>query len=185
MSDKLIDLTNKEDEDLMLLYQNGSVLAFNEIYNRHSCRIYSFLYKKTSKQIVAEELTQEVFLKLHRSKALYNRSLPFSPWLFSISRSVFLDFLKKKSLEQSTPPEDLNRIADQDMNSNLNISQLSIDLSALKILPDTQEKVVSMRIIDEATFNEIASKLNTTPENARQIFSRAIRKIRNSFLGKE
>ena len=60
-----------------------------------------------------------------------------------------------------------------------------MDVSLLNILPSTSEKVVSMRIIDQATFDEIAGKLNTTPDNARQIFSRAIKKLRKSIVGKE
>lgn len=185
MSDELKDLTNKEDEKLMELYQNGSDLAFNEIYLRYAGRIYSFFFKKTANASASQDLTQETFLKLHRSKNLYKKSLPFSPWLFSISRSVFLDFLKRKKKEDSTSPKEISIMVDQDVDS-MNISYASsMDLNLLHILPAAQEKVVSMRVIDEATFDEIARRLNTTPDNARQIFSRALRKLRDSFLGKE
>lgn len=84
MSDELKDITNKDDEKLMELYQNGSDLAFNEIYSRYAGRIYSFFYKKGTNTSASQDLTQETFLKLHRSKSLYNKSLPFLPWLFSI-----------------------------------------------------------------------------------------------------
>lgn len=185
MSDELKDLTNKDDEKLMELYQNGSDLAFNEIYGRYAGRIYSFFYKKAASVSTSQDLTQETFLKLHRSKNLYNKSLPFAPWLFSISRSVFLDFLKKQTKEDSTSPEDILKMADQGAGS-LNIpNATSVDMNLLNVLPATHEKVVSMRIFDEATFDEIANRLDTTPDNARQIFSRAIRKLRNSFSGKE
>ena len=64
MSDELKDLTNKEDEKLMELYQNGSDLAFNEIYLRYAGRIYSFFFKKTANASASQDLTQETFLKL-------------------------------------------------------------------------------------------------------------------------
>lgn len=185
MSDELKDLTNKDDEKLMELYQIGSDLAFDEIYRRYAGRIYSFFYKKVANKAGSQDLTQETFLKLHRSKSLYSKSLPFSPWLFSISRSVFLDFLKKGTKEDSRSPEEILKIADQGVDSMCVSKETPVDMNLLNILPATHEKVVSMRIIDEATFDEIASKLNTTPDNARQIFSRAIRKLRSSFLGKE
>lgn len=185
MSDELKDLTNKEDEKLMELYQNGSDLAFNEIYRRYAGRIYSFFLKKAANASASQDLTQETFLKLHRSKNLYNKSLPFSPWLFSISRSVFLDFLKRKTKEDSTSPEEISKIVDQGVDSMSISNAASMDMNLLNILPATHGKVVSMRIIDEATFDEIASRLNTTPDNARQIFSRALRKLRDSFLRKE
>lgn len=185
MSDEYKNLKNKDDERLMELYQNGSDLAFDEIYSRYSGRIYSFFYKKQNHVSTSEDLTQETFLKLHRSKSLYKKTLPFSPWLFSISRSVFLDHLKKKSKEDLTSPEEISKIVDKSTDSKDVSNGTSVDVSLLNILPSTSEKVVSMRIIDQATFDEIAGKLNTTPDNARQIFSRAIKKLRKSIVGKE
>lgn len=184
MSDEHKNLKNKDDEQLMELYQNGSELAFDEIYSRYAGRIYGFFYKKQDNVSMSQDLTQETFLKLHRSKSLYKKTLPFSPWLFSISRSVFLDHLKKKSKEDLTSPEEISKIVDK--RTDLDISTGTfVDASLLNVLPSTSEKVVRMRIIDEATFDEIAGKLKTTPDNARQIFSRAIKKLRNSFVGKE
>ncbi|MCK6597667.1 MAG: sigma-70 family RNA polymerase sigma factor [Bdellovibrionaceae bacterium] len=180
MSDKFKDLTKKDDEELMVLYQNGSNLAFDRIYDRYSGRIYNYFYKKRAQSTLAQDLTQETFLKLHRSKNLYKNSLPFAPWIFSISKSVFLDYLKKSSFEESTPSEDLNKFTDK---VSLPIAE-STEFSSedfLKVLPTSQEKVVQMRVVDEATFNEIAIKLNTTPENVRQIFSRAVKKLRSQF----
>lgn len=185
MSDEYKGLKSKKDEELMELYQNGSSQAFDEIYNRYAKRIYGFFFKKGLVSIIAQDLTQEAFLKVHRSKNLYDKSLLFSPWVFSISRSIFLDFVKRKHIEDPTEPEIISNLADKYEETSKTYSQDRTDLNVLNILPENQQIVVKMRAIEEATFDEIADRLNTTPDNARQIFSRGIRKLHLNFSGKE
>ena len=168
------DLQTWSDEDLMSIYVKDDPMAFEILYHRHSPRVISFLTKKTKSEKFSQDLAQEVFLKLHRSRHLYNSILPFAPWLFSITRSVFLDAVKKRSLEDLTEAKDFDKIA-----APLAPESLNLDLS---VLPEIQQKVVSLRVYDEQTFEEIAKNLFTTPENARQIFSRGIKKLK-SILG--
>ncbi|MEK6579254.1 MAG: sigma factor, partial [Bdellovibrionota bacterium] len=84
------DLKDQSDEELMTLYQTGSLAAFDVLFNRHSGRVLAFLRKKVLSE-TAQDLTQEVFEKLHRSRAKYNPRYPFLPWLFTVSRNVLLD----------------------------------------------------------------------------------------------
>lgn len=163
----------------MGLYQKGDEASFEVIYQRYSNRVLSYLLKKVKSDKTAQDLTQEVFLKLHRSRSQYNGLLPLAPWIFSISRSIFLDFTKKKSLEVATPPEEFDGL------QAVPIAINNEPLELLDILPEEQRATISLRIVDEATFDEIALKLSTSPENARQIFSRGIRKLKSSFGKRE
>ncbi len=177
MSDNLLT----SDEELMKSYQNGSEAAFDMLFHRYAGKVLGFLKKRTIGQKAQEDLLQEVFLKLHRSKHLYNPTLPFPPWLFSITRSVLLDSFKKKNLEVSTDIKEFDQVEAQPENANS-----EIDLTdTLLTLPPTQQKVIQMRVYDEKTFEEIASKLSTSPENARQLFSRAVKKVRSLVRGKD
>ncbi len=168
----------------MELYQKGDGQAFEWIYQRFVSRILGYLRKKTGSERQAQDLAQEVFLKLHRSREQYNEMLPLAPWIFSISRSVFLDFAKKKSMEDSTAPEEF------DFLQAPSVEPGSKDLSpksseALDSLPELQRQAVQFRVFDDATFDEIAEKLSTSPENARQLLSRGLKKLKTSFAGKE
>ncbi len=164
----------------MQSYQLGASAAFDILFQRHSKRVFGFLSKRLSQKNEAEDLLQEVFFKLHRSKHLYNTTLPFTPWLFSITRSVFLDFAKKKNLEDSVDVNEFDKIP----NYESQIPQR--DLSDLVTsLPQAQNQAVSLRIYDDKTFDEIALRLSTTPENARQLFSRGLKKIRQSLERKD
>jgi RNA polymerase sigma factor (sigma-70 family) len=182
MSDKAQeDYNAKSDEELMEFYQMGNDLAFEILFHRHSGRVFGFLSKRLTKKKDADDLLQDVFLKLHRSKHLYNNTLPFSPWLFSITRSVLLDSVKKKQLEDPTEPAnfDLLQVEKNQAEQNYDLDKI------ITSLPPQQQQVVNMRIYDEQTFEEIADRLSTSPENARQLFSRGIKKLRELIGLKE
>jgi len=79
---KISNMEAFSDEELMVMYQTGSEEAFDSLYRRHSEKIYGFLRRRVWNDERAAELYQEVFLKMHRSKQLYNKSLPALPWMF-------------------------------------------------------------------------------------------------------
>ena len=175
------DLKEKSDEDLMELYKLGNSMAFDFLFQRHSGQVLGYLKRRVSKDKDAQDILQDIFLKLHRSKHQYDRSLPFLPWLFSITRSVWLDSLKKKNLEYVTESEVIENMMNA---SNANpvtfqTDSSGLDLKILNQLPATQKKAVSMRVIDDATFDEIGLKLSTSPENARQLVSRGLKGLRD------
>lgn len=167
------DFEKQSDEQLMNSYIKDEMVAFEVLYSRYSAKVLGYLTQKTRSPKQAQDLMQEAFLKLHRSRHLYKSMLPFAPWLFSITRSVFLDFAKKKSLEDVTEIEKFDNLsvieASQDTVPDIDLSSLSA----------TQKQVVALRVYDEATFEEIADRLSTTPDNARQIFSRAVKSLKS------
>ena len=169
----------KTDEQLMQLYQNGEVAAFDELFKRHSGKIYGFLLKRARNNQTAADLSQEVFIKLHKSKHLYNSSLPALPWIFSMTNSVFLDFLKKRS-EVLTGDGQIETLADAQ--SEIVLSSMEIE-PLINQLPTQQREAVQMRYIDEKSFEAISIALETSPDNARKIVSRGIKSLKGFFTG--
>lgn len=174
---------DKSDEDLMEYYKMGEVVAFELLFERHSGKVLSYLSKRLQAPKEAQDLLQEVFFKLHRSRHQYNRTLPFSPWLFSITRSMWIDFLKKRRLEDATDPEVIDKLAQ--VTSGLGSSELSFGKEILDGLPANQKEAVGLRIYDEATFDEIALRLSTSPENARQLVSRGLKRLKQIWGNRE
>lgn len=183
---KKSDLEDKSDEDLMEIYKMGNVIAFEILFIRHSGRVLGYLSKKLKFPKEAKDLLQEVFFKLHRSRHLYNQTLPFSPWLFSITRSIWCDFLKKHQLEDATESQILERMVTLAQDSAIPDFKSKISgIEILNQLPINQKEAVSLRIYDEATFEEIALKLSTSPENARQLVSRGLKRLKTVLKSKE
>jgi RNA polymerase sigma factor (sigma-70 family) len=167
---RLHDLT---DEELMTMYQSGAEDAFQLLYARHAEKIYGFLKRRVWNEEKASELYQEVFLKMHRSKHLYNVSLPALPWMFSITRSVLVDGLRRErkfEKDQEFLGNEVLVVPEENRFSEVK--------SLIRNLPEEQRRVVELRFVDEKTFEEIASALSTSPGNVRKIVSRAVGKLK-------
>ncbi len=161
------------DEELMVMYQAGSEEAFQTLYRRHSEKIYGFLRGRVWNDERAAELYQEAFLKVHRSKHLYNKSLPALPWIFSITKSVLIDGLR---VDQRARRDAENSSAGGSSEEQRSFGEVA---SLMSRLPEGQRKAVELRYIDEKTFEEIAASLETSSENARKIVSRAVAKLKS------
>jgi len=173
-----MQIENLSDEELMVLYQKGDFLAFEILYHRHSGRIYEYLKKKVSATEVAQDLLQEVFSKIHKSRDSYNKQFPFLPWVFTIARNTAFDFFKlretKISTKSDSSPELLNSLVGEAEQSEPN-SMLG---KILEKLPQRQKQVIERRYLDEWTFEQIASDVGTSEENVRQLISRGLKKLR-------
>lgn len=167
------NFNSQSDEELMRYYQEGREEAFSVLFERHSRRVLGFLSKKLGNVQSAQDLTQEVFLKLHRSRMQYTATLPFVPWLFSITRSVWIDGLKKKKNEKLIGHALLEKLSPT-TEPVLPFNNPEI----LDHLLPNQKTAISMKVYDDATFEEIALRLATSPENARQLVSRGLRNLK-------
>lgn len=167
-------LNEQSDEDLMALYQGGSEEAFRKLYTRHSGKVFGFLKSRTKSDQEASDLFQEVFVKIHRSKHLYNKSLPVLPWIFSVTHSVLIDGHRKVARKKEVYGVDFDRLATAEREE----SELDNVLPLTHQLPHQQQIALQMRYVEEKTFEEIAERLKTSPVNVRQIISRSIRHLK-------
>jgi RNA polymerase sigma-70 factor (ECF subfamily) len=156
----------------MLAYQLGDENAFRELYARHSGRVLGFLRSKVREEAKARDIFQATFLKLHKSRSLYNPAFPFTPWLFTICRNELFDALRKQKRSIEDLTAEVPEIAATEPDKT------AVDLN---LLSATQRQAVEMRFADDASFEEIAKALETSPTNARQIVSRAIRALRSLY----
>ena len=165
------------DEQLMELYKNGSMEAFEELYGRHKAKVYGYLSKRVRSRFDRDEIQQNVFLKLHRSRHRYNNSFPFLPWLFTICRSVMIDFIRSKEAKEG------NLVQDDGIIDTLSAAEKEapgIDgmAPAMAKLNKDQREAIRMRYGEDFSFEEIAKRLDTSVPNARKVLSRAVKKLR-------
>lgn len=172
------ELKDRSDEELMTLYQNGDYAAFECLYQRHSGRVFHYFKGKVSSE-VAQDLLQETFMKIHRSRAQYQSQYPFLPWLFTVTRNNMNDFFKSADQnvikigidECSLPLQVIPATSEHDLSQ------------AISGLPHAQRRAIELRYLNEWSFEKIAEEMKTTPENSRQIISRGIKKIRSFLKG--
>lgn len=87
-------------ESLMKSYQNGDRQAFECLFEELHPKILQYLASKAWDRTVAEDLLQETFLQIHRSRATYQPGKPVLPWIFGIARYVFLMYLRSSKKER-------------------------------------------------------------------------------------
>jgi len=158
------------DERLMQEYQLGNEQAFSILYARYSRKVYGYLLAKLKDPSKADDVFQATFLKLHRTRSRYDASFPFLPWLFTICRNVMIDELRSKKNEILSDEMDLLPALSPENNA--------IPALSLNGLPPEQRQAIELRYGKELSFDEIAKHLETSQENARQLISRGIRKLR-------
>jgi RNA polymerase sigma-70 factor, ECF subfamily len=84
---------SEEDHELralMIRYQGGSIDAFQEIYSQLAQGVRRYLSHLAGGSEIADDLLQETFLQMHRSRAAYNPNYAVRPWVFGLARNVFL-----------------------------------------------------------------------------------------------
>src|SRR5919202_1967612 len=81
---------DQELRALMIRYQGGSLEAFQEIYAQLAPGVRRYLLHLASGSDIADDLLQETFLQMHRSRAAYNSTYAVRPWVFGLARNVFL-----------------------------------------------------------------------------------------------
>lgn len=162
------------DEELMVQYLAGNAEAFNELFARYKGRVQAYLIKQVRDAKVAEDLFQQVFAKLHKSRALYDPERLFPAWLFSICRNVVRDHFRAMKRRPDVSEKDVESIE-----AEVPIERESSDLDeVLALLSDRQRQALRLRFEEDLDFDLMARKMNTTQENVRQILSRTIRMIR-------
>ncbi len=176
MTDETYKIEHLSDEELMSRYKVGEYLAFEELYRRHSGRVYGFILKRIKSRERSEELLQESFLRLHRNRSRYNDSLPFLPWLFTIARSAMIDGVRSDARSLRTQQS----FTEQNL-AELQAVSVSIDID-IQSLSSREREAVELRYGSDLDFNAIAARLNTSSTNVRQIISRAVKKLRAAFV---
>jgi len=160
------------DELLMIRYQRGDRDAFVSLVKRHKLRIYNFVLRYVKHRATADELAQEVFLRVVQKAVEFKHEARFSTWLYAIARNLCIDHLRKQSLrrhpslDQSASEEPSGRtlgetLADPRPRSNVERSAASSEVGqsiirAVDDLPQDQREVFLLREIGGLPFKEIA-----------------------------
>ena len=89
------------DAELMLRVKDGDGASFGVLLDKHRLSVIHFLYRMVQNQAVAEELAQEVFLRVYRSRSTYEPTAKFTTWLFRIATHLALNALRDGKHEKS------------------------------------------------------------------------------------
>ena len=98
----------EQDAQLMLGVREGDTHSFTLLLERHRMPVIHFLYRMVQNQAIAEELAQEVFLRVYKSRESYEPTAKFTTWLFRISTHLALNWIRDKRYEQKSHSLDVD-----------------------------------------------------------------------------
>lgn len=176
----------------------GDHTAFHELVGQYKKKIYYLAYDITGNHQEAEDISQEVFIKMFRSLKKFRRDAKMSSWLYQITVNASIDTLRKKSSKPKRSIDEFDhlyiqeglttgRAANFDPVSSAESSQIQNHISqALQKITPKERTVFVMRHYNDLKLNEIAEILNVTIGTVKSLLFRAIKKLRkelSSYMG--
>lgn len=178
-----VNYSKLSDGALFDLYCKGDLAAFDCYYEKMSPKIWGFVKKRIQSTAHAEDIYQEVWLKIHRSREQYDPKYPVNPWVFTIVRSVLYDGLRvvQRNKEHLVEEEVMDqKIAQASMENDKKSSAPDWD-HGLGNLTAEQKNMIELRYLKDWSFGEIAKSLGLSEDNTRQKISRIVKKLRGRF----
>jgi len=179
----------ERDAQLMLRVREGDHSSFGMLLERHRGPVVHFLYRMVQNQAVSEELAQEVFLRVYRSRETYEPTAKFTTWLFRIATHVALNSIrdcKKEKGHESLDEEMLDgterQVADrqptveQEMVHEVKLREVR---QAIEALPAKQRAAVLMHKYESLDYAQIAGVLGCSESAIKSLLFRAYETLRD------
>lgn len=176
------------DAELMLRVKEGDGSSFTILLEKYRTAVIHFLFRMVQNQAVAEELAQEVFLRVYRSRASYEPTAKFTTWLFRIATHLALNCLRDGKSERSQECLDDNSVdgpARQLSDRTPSVEQrlvyeakLDEVRRAISGLPEKQRAAVLMHKYQEMEYSQIAKVLGCSDSAIKSLLFRAYETLR-------
>ena len=183
----MLDPEKYEESKLVSLLAEDSEYAFQLIYDRHRNRIYKTATRFLKSPILAQEVVQDVFMKLWLSRKTLKPTQPIEAWLHTVSKNNIINRLKKVSNEWKVMNE-LPYITANKSNTTENSVQdaeyAAILQTAINTLPEQQKKAYLLSRNENLTYIQIGEKLELSPLTVKTHISRALLHIKQALAEK-
>lgn len=172
------------DEEVMEAVKNGDLHQVSILFERYHKRIFNFLARMTLDRDTAEDLTQNVFLRIIKYRSSYREGNRFQSWIYQVARNVFSDqyqSLKNKGGYQV----DVNHISDHvpDMDESMQKDEQEQQLHrSLNRLPDEQRELLILTRFQQMKYEDVATIMDTSVANIKVRVHRAIQKLRQYYF---
>jgi RNA polymerase sigma-70 factor (ECF subfamily) len=156
--------------------------ALGELYDRYEARIYSYIYRRTGNESLAEDLTAQVFLKMLEAIRIdkgWHSS--FSGWLYRIAHNAVIDYYRQRDRQQQVSLEDTLTTTASDHNPVV-MAEASLDAHRLRTaigrLTEEQSEVITLRFLEGYSISEVAEMLDKTEGSIKALQYRAVTTLR-------
>ena len=176
------------DAELMLRVKRGDSASFGVLLGKHRLSVIHFLYRMVQNHAVAEELAQEVFLRVYRSRESYEPTAKFTTWLFRIATHLALNSLRdgknerlQERLDDGSSELPVRQVSDTRPSvEEAMVYQARLDevRRAVAALPEKQRAAVLMHKYEEMEYSQIARVLSCSESAVKSLLFRAYESLR-------
>jgi RNA polymerase sigma-70 factor, ECF subfamily len=170
-------MTEPSSAHLMRRYALGDSEAFDELFRRHEGRAFRYFVRRTGSKERAQDLYQDLFLRLHRSRHRFDPSLPFEPWFYKLAHRVYLDDVRHafglRELAESDRDE-----ASQEPDVERQALAAGEVGRLLRVLSAEQQRVLIASKLEGLGYREVARDLGKSVAAVKQEGARTLRKLR-------
>jgi len=180
------------DAELMCRFQRGDLAAYEDLVGRYTIRLHRFLQRLVLNAAVAEELTQDTFLRVFLARERYQASATFSTWIYRIATNLALNWLRdSRHVRQAASLEALTifgtrmqipcpvRTAEQDL---LELAERDRIRLAITALPERQRLAVILHKYEGMDYENIARTLGCSVPALKSLLCRAYAVLRGRLI---
>lgn len=177
-------LQEPSDRELMASVQAGDLARLGELFERHQGKLFNFFLKLSRHRATAEDLVQEVFVRMLKYRHTYRPEAEFSPWMFTLARNAATDIYRARPKELPQDPEAPEPAADlphpiEGLEKAEQARRLRAALA--RLAPEKRELLVFARF-SEMRYEEIAGLLGVSIGAVKVRVHRALKDLKQAYL---
>jgi RNA polymerase sigma-70 factor (ECF subfamily) len=173
--------SHTEDSALMLRYKDGDVAAFEALYRRHNDSLYRYLLHLSQNRAAAEDVFQDVWSKIIKSRDNYRPTARFSTFLFRVAHNCFIDYVrrnKRHAHNAAIDPDSRPNPADEpELATEKGFARRRM-ANALQTLPEEQRDVFLLYEEAGLSIDAIATATGVNRETAKSRLRYAVTKLK-------
>jgi len=182
------------DAEVMLRVKAGDESAFDFLVQKYRRPLVSFMYRMAHNAAVAEDLAQEVFLRVYRSRQTYEASAKFTTWLYRIATNLAVNYARDTRKERPEVTVSLDE-PDEETGTTLDVadSRVTVEESLLRrermlairkkveALPERQKMAVIMHKYQQMDYKQISDVLKLSESATKSLLFRAYETLREQL----
>lgn len=172
------------DEQIMEAVKDGDLQQASLLFDRYHKKIFNFLARMTLDRTLAEDLTQNVFLRIIKYRSSYREGLRFQSWIYQVARNIFSDHYQANK-NRFSDYVDVEKISDHINDTNDSEEQQEKEKllhRSMARLTEEQRELLVMTRFQHLKYEEVANIMDTSVANIKVKVHRAILKLREYYF---
>ena len=176
-------MPERSDEELMLAFAKNDTTAFEYLYGRHKDAVYRYFLRHLSSTDIAQELVQDLWMKIINAKENYKVTAKFNTWLYTLAHNRLVDWYRRNNLEmrafEQNTQDDVDGVNNWNPEDELQTKRLATQLkSCISKLPFDQREVFLLHQEASLSIPQISEMLTQSMEKIKSRYRYAVKKLR-------